>query len=95
MVDNPGNELYTDIDRELDRLITQLGYSPQKVQQLLEIGPTSFYEELKAGELETYWHYGRKITGASLRKRLKRKLEEARGQPLRPGGSGRSTSVAT
>jgi hypothetical protein len=78
-----------DVDAELDRLIRRAGYSPKETGELIGSGVTSVYDDIHAGLLDTYWHHGRKITGASIKRRIRQKLEAAKDQPLRKGGPGR------
>jgi excisionase family DNA binding protein len=54
--------------------------SPKRAEVLLNIGHTTLYELLAAGELESYREgKGRKITMASIRARIARKLAEDKG----------------
>jgi hypothetical protein len=53
--------------------------SPSKAMRMLDCGRTRLYELLGRGELESYRDgKSRKITVASIRARIHRKLEEAR-----------------
>lgn len=76
-----------ELDAELDRLINQPGYSPRDTAELLAGGITRVYELLNAKVLDGYWDGGRKITGLSIKRHLKRQIEQ--GEPLRRGGPGR------
>jgi hypothetical protein len=83
------------VNEELDRLIDRVGYSPKKTGELLSCGVTSVYKDVNAGLLDTYWDRGRKITGASIKRRIRSKLEAAKNQPLRRGGPGRPRKQPT
>jgi len=85
------------IDEELDRLINRLGYSPKETGKLLSVGLTAVYDDINAHLLDVYWDRGRKITGLSIKRRIRSKLEAAKNQPLRRGGPGRpkKTNPAT
>src|SRR5262249_36056770 len=90
MASSPSPASSTDpVDQELDRLIDEVGYSPKEAGKLIGGGVTGIYEDIKAGLLDYYWDRGRKITGASIRRRIKQKLETTANEPLRRAGPGR------
>jgi hypothetical protein len=90
MASSPAPFITTDAhEEELNRLIDRFGYSPKQTADLLGCSVTSVYEDVKVGLFDTYWDRGRKITGASIRRRIKQKLAASKNEPLRRGGPGR------
>jgi excisionase family DNA binding protein len=64
--------------RRRSAAIEPLVVSPAQACQMLGIGNTKLYQLIAAGELETYTDgRARKITTASIRARIARKLAEA------------------
>ena len=60
----------------------RLVVSPKTAMQMLDIGETQLYALLKAGELESYRDgKSRKIVVASIKARIRRKLDEAQANP--------------
>jgi len=84
-----------ELDRELDRLIDQPGYSPRATAELLDGGITRVYELIHAKVLDAYWDGGRKITGLSIKRHLKQQIQATADQPLRRGGPGRRKTVVS
>jgi hypothetical protein len=86
---SPAQSTTEQFERELDKLVDRAAYTRMEAQRLLSYKTTYFYQLLNAGEFDTFWAGGRKVTGASIKAHLRRQREAAQNEPLRRGGPGR------